>query len=71
MVIRSPQVVRPIEEAIIIGCGSMGKRHTENLRKQGVSIKAFADPTLRLPMPPQMAVRRVLEKRRLDDFYLP
>ena len=46
MVVRSPQVVRPITEAIIVGCGSMGERHTENLRKQGVKIKAFADPTL-------------------------
>lgn len=45
MVARSSQMVRSIKEAIIIGCGSMGKRHAQNLVQYGVKPTAFADPT--------------------------
>ncbi|MHA2063219.1 MAG: Gfo/Idh/MocA family protein [Candidatus Thorarchaeota archaeon] len=46
MVADSPQVARPITEFIVIGCGSMGERHTRNLMKHGLKPKAFADPVI-------------------------
>ncbi len=46
MVARSPEMVRTVKEAIVIGCGSMGERHTRNLIKQGIKVRAFADPFL-------------------------
>lgn len=39
-------MARKIKEAVIIGNGSMGKRHTKNLADLGVKIVAKADPLL-------------------------
>jgi predicted dehydrogenase len=33
-----------MKEAVIIGCGSMGERHSRYLSSQGIKLKAFADP---------------------------
>ena len=46
MVDGEPQMARKITEAVIIGYGSMGKRHAGNLKKLGIKIAAIADPAL-------------------------
>ena len=61
-------MARKIKEAVIIGWGSMGKRHSRNLRSLGIPSVAVADPEFRETVHGEVTHNYQNSIQCLDDY---